>query len=534
MPTVDPALIYQYLLQRGASPTHATGMLASIQGESGFNPLINEIKPLVPGSRGGFGLFQHTGPRRVALEKAYGPAPTWQQQIDFALSEPEGQSYLKTKVATPEDATAAFVRDFERPADIPGAIAKRQSFLPDLHKRIGGVDVRMASATDGLSTDTDRTPSGDPMTGLLQQPSDYSLGNPPPLSSMAASLQALRESQAAPEQPMGLLGTLLLAATGMALGKSSGAGALSGLGLAGNALAADEERRLKGNDSLLKNQLAVEEGLARLESRQALSRFTQSLPPDMRDAALAGHAGAVVTDLLKRRAEALNPEPPMTRSYLEGADQVTQTWTPQGWVETARAPRWQPQGPAPAPSGYSWKPDGTLAPIPGGPAAAASVGSVPAGMVAVPDPTSPSGTRLEPIPGSPVQVERTDRVETLKSAVADIERMKGLMAEHGSTIMLGKPAGEAGQLYSTIVAKIAALRNMGVLQPGELANIENSLLNPTSISSLGTGLDRATGQYDELKRGFTTKLEGLGVKLPDAAPARPSAPPIPAGWEVMP
>jgi hypothetical protein len=131
-------------------------------------------------------------------------------------------------------------------------------------------------------------------------------------------------------------------------------------------------------------------------------------------------------------------------------------------------------------------------------------------------------------------VERTDKVATLKSAVEDIERMKGLMAEHGSTIMTGNPAGVAGQLYSQIVAKVAALRNMGVLQPGELANIENALLNPTSIMSLGTGLDRATGQYDELSRGFKQKLEGLGVKLPGAAPTRSSAPPIPAGWEVMP
>jgi hypothetical protein len=133
-----------------------------------------------------------------------------------------------------------------------------------------------------------------------------------------------------------------------------------------------------------------------------------------------------------------------------------------------------------------------------------------------------------------VQVERTDKVATLASAVEDIARMKALMAEHGSTIMTGAPSGTAGQLYSQIVAKVAALRNMGVLQPGELANIENALLNPTSVFSLGTGDERAQAQYDELARAFKQKLEGLGVKMPEPEAARPRIPPLPPGTELVP
>lgn len=53
----------------GMTREQAIGVVAHFSHESGLNPGINEIKPIVPGSRGGYGIAQWTGPRRRALEK---------------------------------------------------------------------------------------------------------------------------------------------------------------------------------------------------------------------------------------------------------------------------------------------------------------------------------------------------------------------------------------------------------------------------------------------------------------------------------
>ncbi|MCA3303638.1 MAG: hypothetical protein INF98_15860, partial [Roseomonas sp.] len=56
------------LVNRGVSLPVAQGIVANMIAESNLNPDINEIAPLVPGSRGGYGLNQWTGPRRRQFE----------------------------------------------------------------------------------------------------------------------------------------------------------------------------------------------------------------------------------------------------------------------------------------------------------------------------------------------------------------------------------------------------------------------------------------------------------------------------------
>jgi hypothetical protein len=67
--TADAAALRQGLIDRGLPAHIADGFLVNFQDESGLNPGINEASPLVPGSRGGYGLYQLTGPRRVAYEQ---------------------------------------------------------------------------------------------------------------------------------------------------------------------------------------------------------------------------------------------------------------------------------------------------------------------------------------------------------------------------------------------------------------------------------------------------------------------------------
>lgn len=79
------------LMARGVPEHVARGMVANMIVESRLNPGINEISPVVPGSRGGYGLNQWTGPRRVALEdyaaRMGKPVSDLNTQLDFTLWE---------------------------------------------------------------------------------------------------------------------------------------------------------------------------------------------------------------------------------------------------------------------------------------------------------------------------------------------------------------------------------------------------------------------------------------------------------------
>lgn len=112
------------LIQRGLPAHVADGFVMNFQDESGLNPGINEQSPTVPGSRGGFGLAQWTGPRRVGLERAaqargVSPADV-DLQLDYLIGELQGdESRAARSILAADDAgtaAAAVARDFLRPA----------------------------------------------------------------------------------------------------------------------------------------------------------------------------------------------------------------------------------------------------------------------------------------------------------------------------------------------------------------------------------------------------------------------------------
>jgi hypothetical protein len=105
-------------------PEHvARGFAANFYAESNWDPGINEIEPIVPGSRGGFGLAQWTGPRRVAFEEYArdrgAPLDDVDAQLDFLMYElqgPESRAASRIMVTnTPEEATRAVSDHFLRP-----------------------------------------------------------------------------------------------------------------------------------------------------------------------------------------------------------------------------------------------------------------------------------------------------------------------------------------------------------------------------------------------------------------------------------
>ena len=128
---VDPKDIYQYLRDKGVGHEHAMGMVANIGGESGFDSGIQEVRPLA--GRGGYGLFQHTGPRRRALERYCEEKGCdvwdWQAQVDFALQEPDSGPYLTRPFKTPAEAAEWFLRRWERPAEPDRDLPRRLAIL---------------------------------------------------------------------------------------------------------------------------------------------------------------------------------------------------------------------------------------------------------------------------------------------------------------------------------------------------------------------------------------------------------------------
>lgn len=117
--------IREGLKARGLPEHIANGFIANFKDESNLNPGINEAAPVVPGSRGGFGLAQWTGPRRKALEAFAAsqgkPVDDLDVQLDFLMTELSGSeagagAAIMSAKNAPE-AAAAIVNNFLRPAE---------------------------------------------------------------------------------------------------------------------------------------------------------------------------------------------------------------------------------------------------------------------------------------------------------------------------------------------------------------------------------------------------------------------------------
>ncbi len=125
MNALSPEVFYAGLVERGVPSHIAQAFVVNARDESGLNPGINEAAPIVPGSRGGYGLMQWTGPRRRALEAFAADRGASVSdpdvQMDYLLTElqgPESRAWSRISAAqTPEEAAAAIVNDFLRPAE---------------------------------------------------------------------------------------------------------------------------------------------------------------------------------------------------------------------------------------------------------------------------------------------------------------------------------------------------------------------------------------------------------------------------------
>lgn len=148
---VSPFEVKKYLMDKGLSDIQATGILANIHAESGFNPGISGDD----GTSGG--LFQHHDgkAKRFSDMKAFaGPdwKTNWKKQIDFALTEPEMKKFRNKNVATAKDAARAFVADFEMPANKDEQAEKRAAYTDMFEGSPGAVASKNSPLKDSMDS----------------------------------------------------------------------------------------------------------------------------------------------------------------------------------------------------------------------------------------------------------------------------------------------------------------------------------------------------------------------------------------------
>ena len=123
--SVDYDFVVRGLTERGLPQHVAEGFAMNTADESNFDAGINELEPIVKGSRGGFGLNQWTGPRRrqlesYAQERGVDVADP-DLQLDFLVWELENTEKRAAEkifsASTAGEAGAAIVNNFLRPAE---------------------------------------------------------------------------------------------------------------------------------------------------------------------------------------------------------------------------------------------------------------------------------------------------------------------------------------------------------------------------------------------------------------------------------
>lgn len=128
-PNPTPRQAYDYMRALGVSDIHAKGILANIQGESGFQTDIMGDN----GMSGG--LFQMYNDRYRKMNAAVPDWRTnWRGQIQHALQDDTAPEYLQIDFNSPEEAADWFLENYERPAmeHRPERRKLNRSFIPQL------------------------------------------------------------------------------------------------------------------------------------------------------------------------------------------------------------------------------------------------------------------------------------------------------------------------------------------------------------------------------------------------------------------
>jgi hypothetical protein len=152
----------------------------------------------------------------------------------------------------------------------------------------------------------------------------------------------------------------------------------------------------------------------------------------------------------------------------------------------------------------------------------------------------PAGEAIAaPIPGTTDWSTGVAKAESLQSADKRIGQMLDMLQGAEETTPAGRQQrkggvgselyGENAAKYSVlrgqVIADVAKLRDMGVLQAGEMERIEEQLADPTTWGAMFTGNRRMGKGYEELRKQFKEKREQHFRANPWLIPS------VPAGYE---
>jgi hypothetical protein len=158
--------------------------------------------------------------------------------------------------------------------------------------------------------------------------------------------------------------------------------------------------------------------------------------------------------------------------------------------------------------------------------------AAPAGQAWV---ASALGPVLAPLPGTKDYAVAVDTDGAFETATARIDRMLAIMQGEertvggrkvraggsGSTALTGEKAAELSSLRAELISDIAKLRNLGVLQGGEMERIDEALPDPTKVGSLLSSDAYTFKAYGTLKDQFKAKAATHRTANPWLLPAPP-------------
>ena len=177
----------------GLTQAQAAGFVGNLGYELGGFKQLQEKKPLIPGSRGGYGYAQWTGPRRTEFEawsKARGLDPSSHEAnagfVEHELSGKYAHVVRKLRGASGiEEASRITHRDYETPADVQGPNPSYASAGGRLRYARQAHELAMASPANLAQGAPAEVTGGPPVSGAVDVTITHK--NPPPGATVTAS-----------------------------------------------------------------------------------------------------------------------------------------------------------------------------------------------------------------------------------------------------------------------------------------------------------------------------------------------------------
>ena len=118
-----------------------------------------------------------------------------------------------------------------------------------------------------------------------------------------------------------------------------------------------------------------------------------------------------------------------------------------------------------------------------------------------------------PIPGTKEAYTRNQVRTATQGGLKKIDTLMELVQKHGTEGMgwlsNQEVQGEMSQLYASLMSDIAAMRNMGVLQPGEMEYLQQTLTDPSTWASTFTSTAKILAQFRALREQFQDRINAF-------------------------